>query len=658
MFSFRTRIFYGMLAVALVSIAVAVFYGKAWFEKAQLESARERLVRETVLAGAILDRLGDHTSGLPQLAAILDMPEERLSLLNSKGSVLGDTAPGAQPVTRLDNHADRPEVREAMAGKPGFTIRPSGTLGTDLAYAAVALQNGDILRVSVPLVSLRQIIDSQLAVFTRIGLITVALSLVLAGLLSGALRRSLSQMVSVVEAISLGNFQRRLRRIPGREFAPLADAVNRMAENIEEHIRAAAEQTAQLESILDTMSDGVLVLGPRGRIRRCNRALAREFPDAASALGAQVVEVIPSPPLQNAVDDLMAEAEARNHARQRALALAASVAQDYPELAGTKDAAGDGAIKSQTAVPQTADEDSVAPDLEGFEDVEDGSDEGFSAESGRMQRYLHLELPSGQVMSVCISLPTSADTEKGGQLGAVAVFHDITELMRLERVRRDFVANVSHELRTPLTAIQGYAETLVSLDGPPECRRFGEIILKHGAYLSRMVEDLLTLARLEGKSGSLELGPVDPRESLAQATGMCREVLERRRCKVESQIPADCRVMASPPHLTQVFRNLLENAGRYAPEGGSIRVSARQVGDSVVFRVTDDGPGIPKQDLERIFERFYQVERHRGQASTGLGLAICKHIIERHGGSIRAESPASDGNTALVFTLTSVHGAA
>ena len=661
MFSFRTRIFYGMLAVALVSIAVAVFYGKAWFEKAQLESARERLVRETVLAGAILDRLGDHTSGLPQLAAILDMPEERLSLLNSKGSVLGDTAPGAQPVTRLDNHADRPEVREAMAGKPGFTIRPSGTLGTDLAYAAVALQNGDILRVSVPLVSLRQIIDSQLAVFTRIGLITVALSLVLAGLLSGALRRSLSQMVSVVEAISLGNFQRRLRRIPGREFAPLADAVNRMAENIEEHIRAAAEQTAQLESILDTMSDGVLVLGPRGRIRRCNRALAREFPDAASALGAQVVEVIPSPPLQNAVDDLMAEAEARNHARQRALALAASVAQDYPELAGAKDAAGDDAAKAQTAGAAhdgLAAQDLVAPDLDGLEDDENSRDEGLSAESGRMQRYLHLELPSGQVMSVCISLPTSADTEKGGQLGAVAVFHDITELMRLERVRRDFVANVSHELRTPLTAIQGYAETLVSLDGPPECRRFGEIILKHGAYLSRMVEDLLTLARLEGKSGSLELGPVDPRESLAQATGMCREVLERRRCKVESQIPANCRVMASPPHLTQVFRNLLENAGRYAPEGGSIRVSARQVGDSVVFRVTDDGPGIPKQDLERIFERFYQVERHRGQASTGLGLAICKHIIERHGGSIRAESPASDGNTALVFTLTSVHGAA
>ncbi len=663
MFSFRTRIFCGMLAVALVSIAVAVFYGKAWFEKVQLDAARERLVRETVLAGAILDGLGDHTSGLPQLAAILNMPEERLSLLNSKGSVLGDTAPGAQPITRLDNHADRPEVREAMDGTPGFTIRPSGTLGKDLAYAAVALRNGDILRVSVPLASLRQIIDSRLAVFTQIALITVALSLVLAGLLSGALRRSLSQMVSVVEAISLGNFQRRLRRIPGREFAPLADAVNRMAENIEEHIRAAAEQTAQLESILDTMSDGVLVLGPRGRIRRCNRALAREFPAAASALGAQVVEVIPSPPLQNAVDDIMAEAEAQNFARQRALALAASVAHDAAENAGSVKSQADFTSGDATAPDQTAGlDDKAKADLVSGASAAaaDETEKGdiVSPESGRVQRYLHLELPSGQVMSVCISLPGAADTAEGGQVGAVAVFHDITELMRLERVRRDFVANVSHELRTPLTAIQGYAETLISLDGPPECRRFGEIILKHGVCLSRMVDDLLTLARLEGKSGSLELAPVDPREALAQATGMCREVLERRHCRVEPHIAPDCRVMASLPHLTQVFRNLLENAGRYAPEGGSIRVNARQVGDSVVFRVTDDGPGIPRQDLERVFERFYQVERHRGQASTGLGLAICKHIIERHGGSIRAESPAPDGNTALVFTLTSVHGAA
>ena len=620
MLSFRTRIFCSVLAAALIASGIAVYYGRASFEQSQVDAARERLLRETALSAVILDKAGASPEGLRDLAAILKMPQERLSLLDNSGNVLADTAPGAQPVSKLDNHADRPEVRAAMQGGQGYSVRSSGTLGTDMAYASMRVNDERLLRIALPLNNLQQEIESRVAVFTRIGIVTVVLSLILAGLLSGALRNSLSQMVSVVEAISLGNFQRRLRRIPGREFAPLAEAVNRMAENIEDHVRTAAEQTAQLESILETMSDGVLVLGPHGRIRRCNRALAREFPAAASALGAQVVEVIPSPQLQVAVD----------------AAMAASTAQGS-------------AAAAQADAAQT----SVAP-AAGHE----GAAAGEEPTLNREQRYLQLELSSGQVMSVCISRPCGLEHLGQTGVGAVAVFHDITELMRLERVRRDFVANVSHELRTPLTAIQGYAETLISLDASPECRRFGEIILKHGVCLSRMVDDLLTLARLEGKTGSLELSPTDPRDAVSQATGMCREVLERRKCSVVVDIPEDCRVMASQPHLAQVFRNLIENAGRYAPEGGDVRISARVSGPDVVFRVVDDGPGIPKADLERIFERFYQVERHRGQATTGLGLAICKHIVERHGGRIRAESPAQDGSTALVFTLSSVYGAA
>ncbi|WP_291445410.1 ATP-binding protein [Desulfovibrio sp.] len=620
MLSFRTRIFCSVLAAALIASGIAVYYGRASFEQSQVDAARERLLRETALSAVILDKAGASPEGLRDLAAILKMPQERLSLLDNSGNVLADTAPGAQPVSKLDNHADRPEVRAAMQGGQGYSVRSSGTLGTDMAYASMRVNDERLLRIALPLNNLQQEIESRVAVFTRIGIVTVVLSLILAGLLSGALRNSLSQMVSVVEAISLGNFQRRLRRIPGREFAPLAEAVNRMAENIEDHVRTAAEQTAQLESILETMSDGVLVLGPHGRIRRCNRALAREFPAAASALGAQVVEVIPSPQLQAAVDAAMATSAAQGSA-----------------AAAQADAA-------QTSVAPAAGHEGAAA--------------GEEPTLNREQRYLQLELSSGQVMSVCISRPCGLEHLGQTGVGAVAVFHDITELMRLERVRRDFVANVSHELRTPLTAIQGYAETLISLDASPECRRFGEIILKHGVCLSRMVDDLLTLARLEGKTGSLELSPTDPRDAVSQATGMCREVLERRKCSVVVDIPEDCRVMASQPHLAQVFRNLIENAGRYAPEGGDVRISARVSGPDVVFRVVDDGPGIPKADLERIFERFYQVERHRGQATTGLGLAICKHIVERHGGRIRAESPAQDGSTALVFTLSSVYGAA
>ena len=193
MFSFRTRIFCSVLAVALLSIGIAVFYGKSWLEHSQLQAARERLLHETRLAGVILDKLGPDPDALPELARILNLPDERLSLLDGKGNVLADTAVGAQPVDRLDNHADRPEVREALSGGggadgegggQGFAIRPSGTLDLPLAYAVTRLDDGRLLRLAVPLENLKRQIESRLTVFSQIGLITVALSLLLAMLLS------------------------------------------------------------------------------------------------------------------------------------------------------------------------------------------------------------------------------------------------------------------------------------------------------------------------------------------------------------------------------------------------------------------------------------------------------------------------------------------
>lgn len=592
----------------MLATAIAVFYGRSIVEQVQFDAAREQLVREASLAAALLEKIGPDSRGVEHLAGILHIPGGRLTLMDSVGNVLADTAPQAQPLKNLDNHADRPEVGEAMRGTVGFATRPSATLNSSMIYAAARVDEGHLLRLAVPLTNLQQDIDSRSAVFMRAGLVAVGLSLLLAVLLSGALRRSLDQMVSVVEGISLGHFRHRMCRIPGSEFAPLAEAVNRMAEKIGESVRALAEQAAQLETILETMEDGVLVLGPRGRIRRCNSALAREFPAAPGATGAQVVELVSSPHLQEAVEDLMRT--------EQTLPL--------PPAALAESARGEG----PAGMPQAGDE-------------------------GLKKRRLQLETPSGQVLEACISRPAGQDPGYSG-VGAVIVFHDITELVRLERVRRDFVANVSHELRTPLTAIQGYAETLLVLDCPPECRRFSEIILKHALCLSRMVADLLSLSRLENETAELKLVPTDPREAVEQAASMCRESLEQGNCRLELDFPEKCRVMASPPHLAQVFRNLLENALRYTPSGGTVRIVARQCAEGLMFRVLDDGPGIPPEDLGRVFERFYQVERHRGQGTSGLGLAICKHILERHGSRIRAESPAEDGSTAFVFTLSSV----
>lgn len=583
MHSFRVRIFVSLLAVALLALGIVVLYGERQLQACQMAEARERLLYEARLVGYILQKLGPDASRMEDLAQNLDMGGSRLSLMDAAGNVLADTARQAQPVRELDNHADRPEVRTAASQGQGFAIRRSGTLDETTAYAAIRLADGHLLRLSVPLTSLEERITLSLAALSDIALLALGVSLLLAALLTGTLRRSLDRMVRVIEGISLGDYQRRLRRIPGKEFAPLAEAVNRMAGNIEKHIRLLADQSAQLESILDSMNDGVLLLDSRGGICRCNRAFARNFPATANRIGANVVEVIPSPVLQQAVDAMLAKKAA-----------------SLPEKSASSPA-----------------------------------------------RRLELRLASGQIVDVCLA-PQGGDASRAG---LVAVFRDISELVRLERIRHDFVANVSHELRTPLTAIQGYAETLLSLECGPECRRFAHIILKNGTYLASMVDDLLVLARLENQTEHLALRPCNPAAALHQAVEMCRGPLQARNVRLAVSIPENLRVMASPSHLAQLFRNLLENACRYAPEGGEIRVTASPCGEDALFRVVDDGPGIPSADLERVFERFYQVEKHRSQGSSGLGLAICKHLVEQHGGRIRAESPACDGSTAFVFNL-------
>lgn len=241
-------------------------------------------------------------------------------------------------------------------------------------------------------------------------------------------------------------------------------------------------------------------------------------------------------------------------------------------------------------------------------------------------------------------------------IGALAVFHDISELKRLERVRRDFVANVSHELRTPLTTIKGYAETLIDNPDadPKRVRSFLEILLKNADHMARMIEDLLSLSRLESGRMAMNAIPVDPAPAVAEAVRACGQMAEAKGIGLVQDLD-ETRVMADASRLTQVFRNLLENAFKYGPPESTVRVVAQRQGLDVRFSVLDDGPGIAKEEQPRVFERFYRVEKHRtknGAPSTGLGLAISKHIVERLGGKIWIESPlTSTGGTAFHFTL-------
>jgi two-component system phosphate regulon sensor histidine kinase PhoR len=233
--------------------------------------------------------------------------------------------------------------------------------------------------------------------------------------------------------------------------------------------------------------------------------------------------------------------------------------------------------------------------------------------------------------------------------GAVVVLHDITDLRKLERIRRDFVANVSHEFRTPLTAIQGFSETLLAgaMNDPQNRDRFLGIIVEHSRRLARLTEDLLMLSKMDADRLELEIRrlPVD------QLVSSCIETSQPRAIEKDLQLSVNLAknipdIAGDRRRLTEVLQNLLDNAIQYTPSGGQISVTAEAKDSEVVIAVSDTGIGIPEADQPRIFERFYRVDvaRSREVGGTGLGLSIAKHLMEAHGGKLWVESEVGRGS--------------
>jgi len=242
----------------------------------------------------------------------------------------------------------------------------------------------------------------------------------------------------------------------------------------------------------------------------------------------------------------------------------------------------------------------------------------------------------------------------GRSSGALLVINEITKLRKLENIRRDFVANVSHELKTPITSIEGFAETLLdgALADPEDARRFVLIIAKQARRLHAIVEDLLTLSRIEqeAKREEIVLSLLPLTETLRAATQTCRCRAQEKMISINLRYPESLTARINPTLLEQALVNLVDNAVKYSAEGGTITVESEKTETEVLIRVKDTGVGIAQQDLSRIFERFYRVDKARSSklGGTGLGLSIVKHIVQAHQGKIMVESVPGQGST---FTI-------
>ena len=256
---------------------------------------------------------------------------------------------------------------------------------------------------------------------------------------------------------------------------------------------------------------------------------------------------------------------------------------------------------------------------------------------------------------------------RGRLLGYVLVFHEVTELKRLEQIRADFVANVSHEMRTPLTAIQGYAETL--LDDPPndprKARQFLQVVKRHSERMGRLIDDLLALSDLEMGNVSLRMQQVAARPLTERVLELFRTQANRKHIRIRADVDADApHLLGDEDRLQQLLINLVDNAVKYTPEHGEVAVEARlepgangSRGPRAALTVSDTGCGIPEKDLPRLTERFYRVDKARSRelGGTGLGLAIVKHITQAHGGELKIESRLGKGTRVSVHLPCAPH---
>ncbi|PIP67769.1 MAG: hypothetical protein COW92_04765, partial [Candidatus Omnitrophica bacterium CG22_combo_CG10-13_8_21_14_all_43_16] len=572
--SFKYRLAFSYVFIILISFGFIAFFLDRSLEENSLQDIKASLINQAYLIEVQIPKeaiLQENTPLLDSLVKSLSPKIKcRSTVINKSGMVLADSEKTIDEALKMENHADRPEIKKALSDSIGEEIRYSRTLGIDMLYIALPIKDGreiiGTLRLALPLSDLREMLFVIRKAILFSLFFALVLAFVLGAILTGEIVKPVNKMIYVSNKFSLGDFSHKIHITSKDELGELASVLNKMAGNLEDKIGEIEVKNQHLVAILESMVEGIIVIDKTSRIISVNPTVEKIFNTSKNNLEGRIfLEAIRNNDLSDIISKVL--------------------------------------------------------------------------KTGKLTSCeLNLVLPVQKIFQI----NASPVFEKNMVSGCLLVIHDITGIRRLETMRRDFVANVSHELKTPLTSIKGFIETLIegAIDDKENNRHFLIIMQNHAERLNKLVDDLLSLSRLESKEISLKKDFFNLYQQVAKIITNCGAQLKKKNIEIKNELPVNLSVNADKDKIEGVVTNLIDNAIKFNKEKGAIRIYSRDQNDAIKIIIEDSGIGIPAKAISRIFERFYRVDKARSTelGGTGLGLSIVKHIVELHGGNVGVES--------------------
>ena len=573
----RARVFLIVFFSLAVSIRIAYVIAERDITSTFEEQTIYQLEKQAQLLLVNIDNVSKYSDikAADSLADKLgNASDSRVTLILNNGVVVGDSDVELQSIVNLDNHANRDEIKEALAYGKGWSSRYSDTIGRQLLYFAITDNNEiepNIIRISVPYTYLDQVFASlNLSIFL-IGIVAFAVCFIASTLIFNYTYKNLSELENAVSSLAKGpikNKDKEILPLEGLdEFSSVARSITQVSEALKNQVRLIAKQRNQFGSVLDDLGEGVIVFNDLAEITYHNDQALRIL-NLKTDINNKTLEELNIKAIGNLYD--------------------------------------------------------------------------IASKKKKSNKEFEIDLGNGSTRWVLASMNQSNTAKQ-----YILVVHDITQLRKLDSMRRDFISNVSHELRTPVSVIMANSETLLSgaLDNKADAENFSKAILHNAERLSEMVSDLIDLSRIEYGELKLEFEKVNINQSILKALDAIKGLAAKKEISLNFDEYEDEFIRVDINAIDRILINLLDNAIKYSPNKSSVRITIEDKNSHIEVNVIDSGKGIDDSDKVRIFGRFYRTAQARASDKTGsgLGLAIVKNLVHSLDGDVGVRNSNSGG---------------